>query len=175
MSQKDTKSTVVLPKVVSLMTSDRPLFSEARKLQFLLLAQAVYGLLWLEGASWKVIVDGRLAFNYDGLTYWASRGSEFPVLGAYKWLLDTIILPNIELFLPVVFLVELIIGLLFFTGKFVRFAALMAMMQTLAITLSVLNAPHEWKWSYFLMILVAAIFFVMPTTSRWPDKLLRRK
>ena len=173
MSQKNNK-TVSARRFLSLMTSDRPLFSGAHKLQFLVLAQAVYGLLWLEGASWKVIVDGRLALNYDGLAYWASRGSEFPVLGAYKWLLDSIILPNIELFLPVVFLVELTIGLLFVTGKFVRIAAAMAIMQTLAITLSVLNAPHEWKWSYFLMLLVAVIFFVMPTTSTWPNKLLRR-
>ena len=169
------KKDVALPEVLGLITGDKPLFNEARKLQFLLLAQAIYGLLWLEGASWKILVDGKLALNYDGLTYWASRGSEFPVLGAYKWLLDSFILPNIELLLPIVFLLELTIGLLFVMGKYIRIAAIMAIMQTMAIMLSVLNAPHEWKWSYFLMILVAVFFFVIPTTSKWPNKILRRK
>lgn len=162
-------------KILSLISSDRPILSKTNKMRFLLIAQAIYGLLWLEGASWKVIVDGKLALNYDGLSYWASRGSEFPVLDVYKLLLDRVILPNIEIFLPMVFLLELTIGILFFIGKYVRVAAILAIVQTIAITLSVLNAPHEWKWSYFLMILVAAIFFVMPTTSRWPNKLLRRR
>lgn len=159
---------------IALITSDRPLLNKAGLAKLALVAQAIYGLLWLEGASWKVLVDGKLALNYDGLTYWASRGSEFPVLGVYKSLLDGVILPNIEIFLPIVFALELTIGLLFFTGKYVRIAASLAIIQTIAISLSVLNAPHEWKWSYFLMILVAAVFFVVPTTSKWPSKLLRK-
>jgi thiosulfate dehydrogenase [quinone] large subunit len=158
----------------SVLLSDRRLLNPLRQAHFLLLAQAVYGILWLEGASWKILVDGKLALNYDGLSYWASRGSEFPVLDSYKWLLDNLILPNIEFFLPIVFLVELTIGLLFFFGKYIRVAAVMAIAQTLAIMLSVLNAPHEWKWSYLLMLLVAIIFFFIPTRSIWPTKIVRR-
>lgn len=171
LSKKDNS----LKSKISLLFSDEPLLSPANKLHFLVIAQSIYGLLWIEGASWKVLVGGKLAFNYEALTFWASRGSEYPVLGAYKWLLDTLILPNIKLLLPVVFLIELTIGILFVLGKYVRLAALMAIAQTIFITLSVLKAPHEWKWSYFLMLLVAFIFFVMPTISKWPNKLLLRK
>jgi thiosulfate dehydrogenase (quinone) large subunit len=165
----------ILKTKLSLLFSDKPLLSPTNRLRFLVMAQGIYGLLWIEGASWKVLVDGKLAFNYEGLTFWVSRGSEYPVLGAYKWLLDTLILPNIKLLLPIVFLIEFTIGILFLIGKYVRLAALMAIAQTIFITLSVLNAPHEWKWSYFLMLLVAVIFFVLPTTSKWPNKLVQRK
>jgi uncharacterized membrane protein YphA (DoxX/SURF4 family) len=143
--------------------------------QFALIAQIIFGLLWLEGASWKILFDGNLAANYDGLAYWVSRGSEYPVIGVYKEIIDTVILPNIKLFLPLVFLAEFTIGLLFVIGQKVRLAALLAIAQTTAITLSVYNAPYEWKWSYFLMYLVSALFFVNPTTATWPRKLFKRK
>ena len=168
------KSDNTLSQTARLIASDKPLFSKLWRGQLAVLSQAIYGLLWLEGASWKIMVNGKFAFNHDGLAYWASRGSEYPVLGVYKTLLDKVILPNIVFLTPIVFALELTIAILFLTGKYVRIAAGLAIIQTIAISLSVLNAPHEWKWSYFLMLLVAAIFFVIPTTSKWPNKLLRR-
>ena len=36
-------------------------------------------------------------------------------------------------------------------------------MQTLAITLSVLNTPAEWQWSYYLMF--AAQFVILATAA----------
>ena len=161
-------------RTISLLKSDDPILGHVLRAKFMLLAQVIYGLLWIEGASWKVLVDGKFALNYGGLAFWASRGSQYPVLGIYKSLIDHVILPNIKLFLPVVFFLELTIGVLFVLGKYVRFAALLAFAQTIAITLSVLNAPNEWKWSYFLMLLVAAIFFVNPTISKWPNRLTQR-
>jgi thiosulfate dehydrogenase (quinone) large subunit len=139
----------------------------------LLLAQMAFGLLWLEGASWKVIVNGELKANYDGLAYWVSRGSEYPVLDAYKTLIDSFILPNIKFFLFFVFATELFIGLLFFVGRYVRLAAIVSVMQTVPIMLSVYNAPHEWKWTYFMMLTLAGVFFVHPTRSSWPDRIGR--
>jgi thiosulfate dehydrogenase (quinone) large subunit len=141
----------------------------------LLAMQVLYGLLWLESSWWKIRINGKFALNYDGLEYWTRFGSSDPVFGPYKWLLDHLILPNMKLFLPVVFLSELTIGLLFIAGKKIRLAAVIAFAQTIAITLSVLNAPHEWKWTYFMLMMIAVIFFVMPTNSRWLTKSLNKK
>jgi thiosulfate dehydrogenase [quinone] large subunit len=168
-------NSALIKKIILFLGNDKPFLSIVRKRQFFLLSQAIFGLLWLEGALWKIMIEGKFALNYDGLAYWISRGTEYPVLAPYEWLIDNAILPNIKLFLPIVFLTELTIGILFFTGKYIRFAALLAIAQTIAIMLSVLNTPFEWKWSYFLMLLVSAMFFVMPTISAWPNKLLRRK
>jgi thiosulfate dehydrogenase [quinone] large subunit len=46
--------------------------------------------------------------------------------------------------------------------------------QTLAITLSVLNAPHEWPWSYLLMLMAhAAVFAVAAGRYGGLDGVLR--
>jgi thiosulfate dehydrogenase (quinone) large subunit len=159
-----------LTNIVHFLGNDAPLYSANRIRRLALVAQVIFGILWLEGAAWKIMIDGKFALNYDGLAYWVSRGSEFPVLGPYKWLIDNAILPNIEFFLPLVFLTELLIGILFIAGKYVRLAAILAFAQTIAIMLSVLNAPYEWKWTYIMMLLLSLIFFVLPTTSKWPNK-----
>jgi thiosulfate dehydrogenase (quinone) large subunit len=163
-----------LKRIINIVLSDRDVLSPKHKRNIMLLLQAIFGLLWLEGASCKVIVDGKFMLNYDALRYWVSRGSEYPVIGAYKWIIDHAIIPNIKLFLPMVFIIELTIGILFITGKYIRIAAMLAVAQTIAITLSVLRAPNEWKWSYFLMLVVSIIFFVSPTISKWPNKLIKK-
>jgi uncharacterized membrane protein YphA (DoxX/SURF4 family) len=152
------------------LLSTNPLLSKPQSRRLMLALQFLFGLLWLEGASWKVLINGHLGLNYEGLAYWVSKGSEHPVFGPYKWLIDSFILPNIKLFLPLVFLAELTIGLLFASGKYIRVAAVLAFGQTIAIMLSVLNTPNEWKWSYILMLIVSVIFLINPTTSKWARK-----
>ena len=155
--------------------NDAPLISQKKIPRFMVALQAVFGLLWIEGASWKVFENGKFFLNFNGLAYWVKKGSEYPVFGPYKWLIDSFILPNIKLFLFAVFFAELTIGVLLVFGKFVRFASLLAIGQTIAITLSVLYAPYEWKWSYFMMLMFSILFFVIPTTSKWPNKLFKSK
>ncbi|MBA2428308.1 MAG: TQO small subunit DoxD, partial [Thermoleophilaceae bacterium] len=46
-------------------------------------------------------------------------------------------------------------------GLFTRLFALVGVGQTTAIALSALNAPHEWIWSYLLMILAHLAVFAM--------------
>lgn len=58
--------------------------------------------------------------------------------------------------------------------------------QTLAIMLSVLNAPHEWHWAYYLMLLAHVALFataagrhfgvdgvLRPTWEQSPSRLSR--
>jgi thiosulfate dehydrogenase [quinone] large subunit len=46
--------------------------------------------------------------------------------------------------------------------------------QSVAIALSVLNAPHEWPWSYYLMIAVHLLLFATAAGRVWGlDGLLR--
>ena len=47
-----------------------------------------------------------------------------------------------------------LLGAFLLIGLATRFWALVGVAQTVAILLSVLNAPHEWYWSYLLMLLV---------------------
>ena len=108
--------------------------------------------LWIQNASWKVPPDfGRDAGK--GLFFWVSQAIEYPVLPIYSGFLETVILPNLAVFGYLTLLTEAALGAFLLIGLATRFWAIVGIAQTLAITLSVLNAPHEWHWSYYLMLL----------------------
>ena len=108
--------------------------------------------LWIQNAGWKVPPDFGAEAN-KGLYFWASQAVEYPVLAPYSAFVETIVLPNIAVFGWVTLLTEAALGAFLLIGLATRFWALVGIAQTLAITFSVLNAPHEWHWSYFLMLL----------------------
>lgn len=108
--------------------------------------------MWIQNASWKVPPDfGEDADN--GLFFWASRAVDYPVLAPFSTFVEAIFLPNIALLGWAILLTEAALGAFLLVGLATRFWCLVGIAQTLAITLSVLNAPHEWHWSYFLMML----------------------
>lgn len=61
--------------------------------------------------------------------------------------------------LMAVVLVEAALGGFLLIGLLTRLWALVGIGQTVAITLSVLNAPNEWHWSYVLMLLAHVALF----------------
>jgi thiosulfate dehydrogenase (quinone) large subunit len=155
-----------LKKLKKILFSDSSLANKKIGIALLLVVQVLFGLLWLEGALWKIRVNGAFAWNYEGLYYWAKMGVDHPVLGLYKEVLLDVILPNIRFFTPVIFFTELLTGLLFIAGKYIRIAAILAVTQTIAIMLSVLYAPHEWHWTYYMMLLLSIVLFVRPAAFR---------
>lgn len=109
-------------------------------------------LLWIQNASWKVPPD--FGANADkGLFFWASQAVEHPVLAPYSVFVETLVLPNIAVFGWVTLLTEAALGAFLLVGLATRFWAIVGIAQTCAITLSVLYAPNEWHWSYYLMLL----------------------
>lgn len=109
--------------------------------------------LWIQNASWKVPPDfGAVADR--GLYFWASQAVEHPVFAPYSRFVEAVVLPNIVVFGWFTLLTEAAIGAFLLIGLATRFWALVGLAQTVAITLSVLNAPHEWHWSYVMMLLI---------------------
>ena len=81
------------------------------------------------------------------------------MFGPYAWLVDRLVLPNFIFFAWMVLLVEASLGAFLLIGLATRFWAVVGIAQTVVIMLSVLNAPHEWYWSYLLMLLVHMALF----------------
>lgn len=126
------------------------------------------GLLWLTNAAWKVPPD------FETLRRFTQQAVAHPVLGPYSWLVENIVLPNFTPFGWGVLLVEASLGAFLLLGLATRFWAIVGMLQTVAIALSVLNAPHEWSWSYYLMFLAhMAIFATAAGRTAGLDGLLR--
>jgi hypothetical protein len=122
------------------------------------------GLMWLENVVWKVPPDFGERRG-DGLYFWTTRAVEFPVWKPYSWLVEHLVLPNFTLFGWGVFVVESALVVLLLTGTAVRLAALLGVAQSIAIGLSVAEAPNEWPWAYAMMIGIHAVLVFAPSAQ----------
>jgi thiosulfate dehydrogenase [quinone] large subunit len=117
------------------------------------------GLLWLQNVGWKTPPDFGRGDPPGGLYLSTTYAVSHQVLGPYAWLVDRLVLPNFTFFAWMVLLVEASLGAFLLIGLATRFWAVVGVAQTVVIMLSVLNAPHEWYWSYLLMLLVQMALF----------------
>ena len=120
------------------------------------------GLMWLQTVNWKRPPGfGQEAGN--GLYQYTNYAVENPVLAPFSWLVQNVIFPNFALFGWGVLIAEFCLGAFLLVGLLTRFWAIVGILQTIAITLSVLNTPAEWQWSYYLMF--AAQFVILATAA----------
>lgn len=126
------------------------------------------GLLWLTNAAWKVPP------SFETLRRFTAQAVRYPVFGPYSWLVENVVLPNFTPFGWGVLLLESALGAFILLGLATRLWAAIGMLQTIAIALSVMNAPHEWSWSYYLMFLAhLAIFATAAGRTAGLDGVLR--
>lgn len=124
----------------------------------------VAGLLWLAHVWWKVPPD----FGEDrrtGLWFWTHLAVDHPVFPPYSWLVEHLVLPNFTPFGWLVLVVETLLPVLLLTGTAVRLAALIGIGQSLAIGMSVAQAPNEWPWAYAMMIGIHLVLLLGPSAQ----------
>jgi thiosulfate dehydrogenase (quinone) large subunit len=116
----------------------------------------VVGLLWLENAAWKVPNSFTGSFRK-----YTESAVDHEVFGPYAYFIKNIALKHFTAFGWLTMLTETLIGALLIFGIFTRFASLLGVMASLAITLSVLHYENEWPWSYYLMIAAHLALFAL--------------
>jgi thiosulfate dehydrogenase [quinone] large subunit len=116
-------------------------------------------LLWLQNVGWKIPPDFGRGDPPSGLYLSASYAVSHEVFHPYVWLVERVVLPNFTFYGWMVLLVEASLGAFLLIGLATRFWAVIGVAQTIVIMLSVLNAPHQWSWSYLLMLLVHLALF----------------
>jgi len=122
------------------------------------------GLLWLGQVWWKLPPD----FGEDrrtGLWFWTHLAVDHPVFPPYSWLVEHLVLTNFTAFGWLVLVVETLLPVLLLTGTAVRLAALIGIGQSLAIGLSVAEAPNEWPWTYAMMIGIHLVLLLGPSAQ----------
>jgi hypothetical protein len=111
------------------------------------------GLLWLANASWKVPPGfGKSAERCSGLCRFVQAGIDHPVAPGSGWVLDAIVEPQLQVFGYITLLSEVALAVLLISRRYLRVAAVLGVAQSLAIGLTVANAPDEWYWAYLLMV-----------------------
>jgi len=136
-------------------------------------ARIVLGLLWIQNSGWKTPPDfGRNAGS--GLYKFTRFAVEHEVFAPYAFIVRELILPNFVVFGWLVLVVEASLGAFLLLGLATRLWALVGVAQSLAIALSVLNAPGEWSWAYYLMIAAHLAIFAAAAGRHWGlDSVLR--
>jgi thiosulfate dehydrogenase (quinone) large subunit len=118
--------------------------------------------LWIQNSYWKVPPHfGADHTPPDGLYQFTRDAVDHPVFGPYAWLVEHVVLPNFGFFGWMVLFVEVSLGAFLLVGLATRLWAVVGVGQSLAITLSVLNTPNEWHWSYYLMIAANLMLFAV--------------
>lgn len=134
-----------------------------------LVLRVTAGLLWLSNVSWKVPPNfgdrsGGAPLTDDNcsqLCGYVREGINEPVAPGYPWVLENIVQPNLTAFGWTVLFVEFLLAALLLSGTFTRGAALLGLVQSAAIGLSVANASGEWYWSYILMATLHLAVFAL--------------
>lgn len=150
--------------------------SEALSRSTPLVLRITAGLLWLSNVSWKVPPNfGDSGDSCSGLCGYVESGIEHPVAPGYPWVLENLVQPNFTAFGWTVLIAEFLLAALLLSGTFTRAAALVGLIQSAAIGLSVANAPDEWYWAYLLMmVLHLAVFATAAGRHGGVDGILRR-
>lgn len=129
----------------------------------------ILGAMWWQQSLWKIPP------NHDGLRYWMQQMAEHASIPLQGRLVQDFVLPNISVFGPLVYGVEVIIGVSLMLGLLTRLGAVLGLLMALNLWLGLYSAPHEWPWTYAFIVLLQLSFTIDPPgRSLGADALLRR-
>ena len=123
------------------------------------------GVIWLANLSWKLPPD----FGKDdpeGLLYSFNRAEQYAVIGPLRDLVHDVVIPHFTFFGWLVFLVELVAGVLLTLGFMTRLGGLIGTVQAIIITALVVQAPNEWLWTYVMLVVLNSLSLFAPTNAR---------
>ena len=126
----------------------------------LALARIVYGVLWWQQSKWKVPSDDFGRKSGGGLWYWVQQEIQHPTVGAYKDFLVNVMIPNWTFFGWMTLITETFIGVTLILGLFTRLGSVVAIGMAANITIGILSVPHEWVWTYTMLIMFPVLFLL---------------
>jgi uncharacterized membrane protein YphA (DoxX/SURF4 family) len=134
------------------------------------LLRVLVGCMWWQQSLWKIPP------NFDGLRYWMGQEATHAAIALQGVLVSEIVLPHLSVFGPLVYLIEIGIGISLLLGLLSRLGALLGVAMALNLWLGLYSAPGEWPWTYmFLVIIMAGFLIDPPGRVLGADTLLRRR
>jgi uncharacterized membrane protein YphA (DoxX/SURF4 family) len=135
------------------------------------LLRFIVGCMWWQQSLWKIPP------HYDwGLIHWMQEMVEHASTELQGVLVRDLVLPNIAVFGPLVYAIEVAIGASLILGLFTRFGAALGALMAINLWLGLYNAPGEWPWTYMFLVVIQLLFLIDPPgRSLGVDVLLRRR
>ena len=124
------------------------------------LMRGLIGAMWLEGSLWKLPLPVS-----GGLTYWLGLMGENAAFAGYGALIKSLLVPNIALVNPLIWLTETALATALLLGVAVRLASLLGIAMALNLWIGLYHFQAEWPWIY-LFIAMLHIFFILDRAGR---------
>jgi uncharacterized membrane protein YphA (DoxX/SURF4 family) len=122
----------------------------------------VWGLRVLMGSMWWQQTLWKIPPNFGGLQYWMQQEADHAAIALQGALVRDVVLPNLGVFGPLVYLVELLIGVSLLLGLFSRVGATLGLLMGLNLWLGLYSAEGEWPWTYMFLVMIQAWFVIEP-------------
>ena len=126
--------------------------------------------MWWQQSLWKIPP------HYDwGLIHWMEEMVQHASTELQSVLVRDLVLPNIAVFGPLVYAIEVAIAVSLILGVFTRLGAALGALMAINLWLGLYNAPGEWPWTYMFLVVIQLLFvFDPPGRSLGVDALLWR-
>ena len=134
------------------------------------LLRLIAGSMWWQQSLWKIPP------NDDGLIYWMKQMVDHASIPLQAQLVQDIVLPNIVLFGPLVYAVEVLIAVCLMLGLLTRIGAGLGALMALNLWLGLYSAPGESPWTYGFLVIIQLLFVLDPPgRSLGGDVVLRQR
>ena len=119
------------------------------------------GCMWWQQSLWKL--PPNYTDNPDGsggLRYWVDKmvdGAAFQIQSDF---VHYVVQPYFLLFAPIVYSVEVLIGVSLITGTAVRLGGVLSAAMAINLWLGLYHTRGEWPWTYFFLIVIQLMFAI---------------
>jgi uncharacterized membrane protein YphA (DoxX/SURF4 family) len=113
--------------------------------------------MWWQQSLWKIPP------HYDwGLIHWMQEMVEHASTELQSVLVRDLVLPNIAIFGPLVYAIEVAIAVSLMLGVVTRLGAALGALMAINLWLGLYNAPGEWPWTYMFLVVIQVLFAIDP-------------
>jgi uncharacterized membrane protein YphA (DoxX/SURF4 family) len=121
------------------------------------LLRVIVGTMWWQQSLWKVPP------HYDwGLIHWMQEMVEHGSIQLQSDLVRDLVLPNIRIFGPLVYAIEVAIAVSLILGLATRLGAFLGALMAINLWLGLYNAPGEWPWTYMFLVVIQLTYLIDP-------------
>jgi len=121
------------------------------------LLRVIVACMWWQSSLWKIPP------HYDwGLIHWMQEMVEHASIELQSVLVRDLVLPNIAVFGPLVYAIEVFIAVSLILGVVTRLGAALGALMAINLWLGLYNAAGEWPWTYMFLVVIQSIFVIDP-------------
>ena len=119
--------------------------------------RVIIGIMWWQQSLWKIPP------HYDwGLIHWMEEMVQHSSIQLQSVLVRDLVLPNITVFGPMVYAIEVAIAVSLILGVLTRLGGALGALMAINLWLGLYNAPNEWPWTYMFLVVLQLIFVINP-------------